>query len=57
MVIKVWRLKVSKSEVTDDVILIFEMTMQLTICRETFDVKYSSKCARHNKRFDAGELD
>jgi len=34
----------------DDIIVIFEMTLQLTVSRETFDIKDSSEYA--SDRFD-----
>jgi hypothetical protein len=37
---------------TDDIILIFEMALQLTIGGETFNIKDSSEYARHSDRFD-----
>ena len=36
----------------DDIIIIFEMTLQLMVSRETFDIKDSSEYARHSDRFD-----
>jgi len=48
MIFKIWRLKVSKDEVVENIIFILEMTVQLTVSRQSFDKKDSRECARHD---------
>jgi hypothetical protein len=51
----VWRLEMGQSEMMDDIILVFEMTLQLTIGRESFDMKNSSKYTRHSESGKDGD--
>jgi hypothetical protein len=48
----VGRLKMSEIEMTDDIVLIFEMTLQLAIGRKSFDIKNPNKSTRHSDSFD-----
>jgi hypothetical protein len=52
MVIRVWRLEMGEIEMTDNIVLIFEMALQLTISRESFNIKYSRECRGHSDRFE-----
>ena len=51
MISEVWRLKMSKVEMLDDIVLIFKMAFQLTIGRDSLDVENSSEGARHSDGF------
>jgi len=51
MIGDIWRLKMSKVEMSDDIVLIFKMTFQLTIGRDSLDVENFSKCTGHGSGF------
>ena len=51
MIHSIWRLEMSKDETMDEIILIFEMTLQLTIARESFDIKNAREYTGHRNNF------
>src|SRR6266516_1995532 len=51
MISNIGRLKMSKVEMANNIVLIFKMTFQLTIGRDSFDVENSSERTGHDDRF------
>ena len=50
MIGDIWRLKMSKVEMVNDIVLIFKMTFQLTIGGDSLNIENSGECTGHGDR-------